>query len=185
MRSRAFGGLAVTSLCLPFTLAMAGAAHEHGKGHVDIAVEPAGLSLSLRLPADSTVGFERAPATAAERAQVAAVTAWLEAGGWLPLQPAEACGQPDIQLSVPAQQSTTTETARHDHDHTHHDAHIDWHVDIAWRCDDPEALEAIDFSPLFAHLRRLESLQVQHIDAHGQYASTVTAAQPRLTLRQP
>lgn len=64
--------VAVTGLltCGP---ALAGKAHEHGAGKLNLVQEGAAYTLELELPLDTLVGFERAPRNAAERqaAQVA------------------------------------------------------------------------------------------------------------------
>lgn len=42
-------------------------AHVHGQAELDLAIDESGFSAELRLPMDSLVGFERAPANSAER----------------------------------------------------------------------------------------------------------------------
>jgi hypothetical protein len=67
------------------------APHAHGVGELDLALEAGSVSLSLRLPGDTVVGFERAPADDDERAAVEAARAMLHEGRWLVLVDAQAC----------------------------------------------------------------------------------------------
>ncbi len=63
--------------------AWAGKAHQHGVAALDVAVEPARVTLELDTPLDNLLGFERAPRTDPERAKVDQVLARLRAADQL------------------------------------------------------------------------------------------------------
>ncbi|MFY2825142.1 ZrgA family zinc uptake protein [Ruegeria sp. MALMAid1280] len=69
MRSAALALTLIPVVALSQT--QAGIEHEHGAGHLDIAVSGAELSLSLVVPAADIVGFERPAQTDEDRALVA------------------------------------------------------------------------------------------------------------------
>ena len=58
--------IAVLFLALPVC-----AQHVHGEGRLDVVIDRDQLTLSLELPLDAAVGFERAPRNEAERAALA------------------------------------------------------------------------------------------------------------------
>lgn len=47
--------------------------HEHGVAHMDIALEGNSLQVSVKVPLESLLGYERAPRSAAEKAAAAAL----------------------------------------------------------------------------------------------------------------
>jgi hypothetical protein len=77
-------------------------AHEHGVARLDIGVEAGRITLSLEVPLDGLVGFERAPRTDAERAAVAAALARLqEADKLVRIDGAAGCGAGKVDLVAP------------------------------------------------------------------------------------
>lgn len=72
--------------------AVAGKAHEHGLARLDVAVDPARVTIELDAPLEDLLGFERAPRTEAERVKVNAVLTRLRAGDTLfRIDPAAGC----------------------------------------------------------------------------------------------
>src|SRR5690554_4975241 len=51
------------------------AAHQHGLGHLDLVLEGQQLILELRIPAEDLLGFEHAPQTPGQQAQLEALQA--------------------------------------------------------------------------------------------------------------
>lgn len=79
--------------------AWAGKAHEHGIARLDVAVDPARVTLLLEMPLDTLLGFERAPRTDAERAQADAVVAkFKDAAALFRVDPAAQCSAPAVRL---------------------------------------------------------------------------------------
>ena len=65
------------------TLAWAGKAHEHGVVRLNVAIEGEKLIIAMESSLDGVVGFERSPATPAEKAKVDAAVLTLNAPGKL------------------------------------------------------------------------------------------------------
>lgn len=95
-------GLAVAALWAAASVVWAGKAHEHGVARLDIGVEVGRITLTLEVPLDGLVGFERAPRTDAERAAVAAALARLqEADKMVRIDGAAGCGAGKVDLVAP------------------------------------------------------------------------------------
>lgn len=94
--------LAATALWAVVSVAWAGKAHEHGVASLDIGVEAGRITLSLEIPLEGLVGFERAPRTDAERAAVTAALARLqEADKLVRIDGAAGCGGGKVELVAP------------------------------------------------------------------------------------
>lgn len=158
-------------------LAPAGAAaspHEHGVAQLDVGVDAGGLVLTLALPLDTAVGFERAPRNDAERARLAAAHAALrDPARWLRIDPAGGCR--------PAARDATQVAAG-----TAPGAPAGGHADLAveWRfdCNAAERAGWLD-ADLFAAFPRLQRLVVRTATPRGQGRQTLRrGAAPRVTL---
>ncbi|WP_261844322.1 DUF2796 domain-containing protein [Aliamphritea ceti] len=91
--------------------------HQHGEAHLDVVLEGEQLVLSFLTPAANIVGFEYAPKTEAEKAQVAtARKQLLDIESWLELPKAAGC-----QLL----QAEFTESGEEHGDHDEHEDHGD------------------------------------------------------------
>lgn len=78
-------------------------AHEHGVASLEVAVDAATLTVRLESPLDDLVGFERAPRTDRERAQVADAVGRLRAADRLfHVDPAAGCVLSAVRLEAPA-----------------------------------------------------------------------------------
>jgi hypothetical protein len=99
-RVRSWGlGLALGALALS---AQAGRPHEHGVARLDVAVEPARITVFLDVALDGLVGFERAPRDDAERARADAALARLRgAGEMFRIDPAARCTLARVDLVAP------------------------------------------------------------------------------------
>jgi hypothetical protein len=140
--------------------------HVHGEGRLDIAVEGAGVTLLLRMPMESLVGFERAPRTDDERARVAAALARLrEPARLFTFDAAAGCtpaGAPDLHAPViglaPAGGVATTGSR---------DGHADLDATLRFACTTPGSLREVKHA-LFEAFPRLSRLVVQVAGAKGQ-----------------
>lgn len=102
-------------------------AHEHGAAQLTLAAENQTLAVSLDTPAYNLVGFEQAPASDAQRDQVASALAILaRADAVLDLPAAAQCTL--TEQAVDADTWSGIE-AHDDHAEEHHDDHEDDHHD--------------------------------------------------------
>lgn len=102
-------------------------AHAHGAAQLTLAAENQTLAVSLDTPAYNLVGFEQAPATDAQREQVASALAILaRADAVLDLPAAARCTL--TEQAVDADTWSAIE-AHDDHVEEHHDDHEDDHHD--------------------------------------------------------
>lgn len=154
-------------------------AHVHGVAAMNLALEGGELYLELRSPAANLVGFEHAPGTADEQAQVRRARALLGAPARLFGLPAGArCRLLDADVAVP----WAADASHADHAHPGDtQAHADIHAEYRFRCDRPAALDRLDVL-LFEMFPALQRLQVQYITADRQAAVELTPTQHALGL---
>jgi hypothetical protein len=146
--------------------AYAGKAHEHGAGQLDVSIDKETITLSLELPLDAIVGFERAPKTDREKAALAEAEKILSnaAALWLPTS-AASCTVQSVALSLPKFTG---------------DAHADVDAHYVFHCTAPVALRGLE-TTLFKHFKRLYRLESQRVGPVGQGAQRLTPKNPTLT----
>jgi hypothetical protein len=160
--------------------ASAGKAHQHGAVTLDVAVEAAEVSLSVEMPLDSLVGFERAPRTQAERQAAAAALAKMRDGGALfrfdaAAQCTLASAKVEAPVLEPAAQTTTQPPTQTTTQPTTHPTakpaaageHADLDASYAFRCAQPVRLASLEVL-LFDAFPRVERIDVQAVLPHGQ-----------------
>ncbi len=186
-------------------------AHVHGFASINLAIDGDELQIEFVSPAESIVGFEYEPSTAAERKAVADATALLRDPGKLFSLPASAgCKLHEVE----AEQHTEgehdaqdehghDEHAKHDehedgHDeHAKHDEHEDQHEDHAhdkangihsefhahyhFDCDNP-AISEIGLR-LFETWPRIEKVRMQALTPSGQTGGNIEATDPVIRLQ--
>lgn len=104
-------------------------AHEHGAAQLTLAAENQTLAVSLDTPAYNLVGFEQAPATEAQRDQVASALAMLaRADAVLELPAGARCTLTEQAVDADAWSGIEAQDD-HAHDEEHHDDHADEHHD--------------------------------------------------------
>ncbi|MEX6503473.1 DUF2796 domain-containing protein [Pseudomonas zhanjiangensis] len=145
--------------------------HEHGVASLDVALDGSTLEIRLESPAMNLVGFEHAPGNAADQARLDAARALLEQ----PSQLFDLAAAADCRLTESALESPLFGNAEHDHPHSYIDA------SYQLRCEHPQALQALDLSPLFARFPALRQVAVQLIGHSGQQGAELTPEQPRLS----
>lgn len=102
-------------------------AHAHGAAQLTLAAENQTLAVSLDTPAYNLVGFEQAPATDAQRDQVASALAILaRADAVLDLPAAAECTLTEQAVDADAWSAIE---AHDEHEDDHHDEHADEHHD--------------------------------------------------------
>lgn len=154
-------------------------AHEHGVGHLDIAIDGATVVLALAAPGADIVGFEHAAESAEDRAAVEAALAGLA-------QPFELFEMPAVaRCEVVSAEATLLGGAdAHDHGHAEdHDGggHTEFRADYALTCADPAAIDRIGF-PYFDRFPGARELEVQLVTGTGARAHEVTRDRPVLDL---
>ena len=162
-------------------------AHDHGVADLRVAVEGRSLLIEFESPLANLVGFEHAPADAAQRAALEQLAARLRAVGSLIVLPAEAgCRLEDVELDLPGHDA---------HAHAHKDAHAHAHggadqghagehadAFAVWgfECTDPAALSAVEVRVIEA-FPAIRLLRAAVVGPSGQSAARIDAPRARLT----
>lgn len=142
----------------------AGKAHVHGEGKLDVAIDKETITISLELPLDAAVGFERAPKSDREKAALAEVERVLkDAAALFVPTPAANCTATEVKVGMP----------KFDGDHADIDA------DYAFRCANPAALKGIE-TAIFKSFKRLYRLETRRAGPAGQGAMRLTPNKPAL-----
>jgi len=173
--------------------------HEHGASELNVARLGNVLQVEFISPAFNLLGFERAPATEQERAQVAALTTQLDSSAWLFGDALAACTMEVVMLETPAYSDHEVEDMHHDaHEDESHEAHgheegLDAHHDdqagshadvhIEYRFDCPTALPANLEILAFEQFPGIEEITVQWITEQNQGMAELTASNTLLRLR--
>ncbi len=167
-------------------------AHEHGAARLNAALDGKRLELELISPAMNLLGFEHAPANAADEAKIASVRSQLEQPQALFGLPAAAgCSVSEQQLAGELLGSAHAGYQRgdqhdhkqeHKHDHDDHEAagHSDIEAHYQFDCSNPEALRALELKGLFESFPGTEKIQVQLIGPNGQQGAELTPARSQL-----
>ncbi|MEM7111205.1 MAG: DUF2796 domain-containing protein [Chloroflexota bacterium] len=147
-------------------------AHEHGVAFLTIAWSGNELAIDLETPAFNVLGFEYAPTSEEEKALLAESVAVLEAGALLQLSPGADC----TVTSAAVETELGEKVAEGE---THSD------IDVAYtvQCQNPDNLEILDASDLFARFPNFAELDVQWVSDTQQSATELTAANSIVSLR--
>ncbi|HKW84194.1 MAG TPA: DUF2796 domain-containing protein [Burkholderiaceae bacterium] len=152
------------------------APHEHGVVHLDVAVDPARITIQLSSPLDNLLGFERAPRTDAERQRVAAMVATLRASSRLfAIDPAAGCKPGAVQLDSAALQLGTPDPAELQAGHADIDARFEFD------CTDAGRAGFVD-TTLLAGFAAIQRVAVQIASNRGQRQLTLTRPMSRIAL---
>lgn len=137
-------------------------AHEHGAAQLTLAAENQTLAVSLDTPAYNLVGFEQAPASDAQRDQVASALAILARADAVLDLPASAQCTLTAQAVDADTWSGVEAHADHDHEHDkeHHDDHEEEHHDDHGHEDEHHDDHADEHHDDHAH-------EDKHHDDHG------------------
>lgn len=145
------------------------AAHTHGEARLTFAADQQQVELMLESPVVNLLGFEHAPATAAEQQAWQKSQALLASGQWLQLPAAAKCQLQSQQLDSPWTDTTQS--------------HADLVLTLRYHCQVPGALTALQLD-IFRHAADLQHVGVQWVQAlsqgSDQGAATLTPAQPQL-----
>jgi hypothetical protein len=156
------------------------AAHVHGEGALDIAVEGGRVMMAFAAPGADIVGFEHAATSEADRATVEAAKARL-ADPLALFAPAAAADCAVVSATVTLE-GGSEEDHDHGHDHDHGAAsHAEFHAEYVLDCADVGALTEMRF-PYFATFLNAERLDVTIVSDRGQRAFAVERSDPDLRL---
>lgn len=150
-------------------------AHVHGQATVDIALERGTLELMMRAPGIGILDFERAPATAGERAALATALSTLKRGGWVTLPTAAQCTLTHSEASAEGFQPTATAAQAGQH------AHAGFSATLRFQCANSNALRVavVTLPTLFPGLHEVV---VNSATSAGQSRSVLTPGNLRVLL---
>ena len=133
------------------SMASGGEVHEHGVGHMNIAIEGSGLSMEIEVPAADIVGFEHEAGTDDEKAQVATAIKLLS-------DPLKIMVFDDEAGCLPSEAAAQFELEDEDNG----EKHAVFIAEYILVCDQPEKLQAITFQ-YFENFSKAEELDVNLI----------------------
>lgn len=139
--------------------------HVHGEGRLGVAIDRDAITISLELPLDAAVGFERAPTNDKQRAALAEVEQLLgNAGALFTPTAAARCVPRKVSVDMPKFDGGD---------------HADIDAEYQFTCTEPAALKGIETS-IFKSFKRLYRLDVQRSGPVGQGAQRLTPKNPNL-----
>ncbi|MBA3031502.1 MAG: DUF2796 domain-containing protein [Gammaproteobacteria bacterium] len=143
--------------------------HVHGTGSLDVVIDKGQIGITLELPLDAAVGFERAPKTDKEKAALAAVAGTLNDAPALFIPTSAAnCTVRTVTVTVPFLDGKAQGVE-----------HADVEATYVFQCANPAALKGIE-TTLFKHFKRLYRLETRRAGPAGQGAARLTPKQPTL-----
>lgn len=171
-------------------------AHEHGAGHLNVALDQETLLIELSMPAMNLVGFEHAASSESERERLLSTVEQLNDGLSLfgPSRAAEC-----LLLRVNVVSELLGEHEHHEDEHAkqehheaeehaehageeHDEAHADFEVSYEFRCASPSRLESLSLE-LFRVFPGTDYLQTQVITPSVQTGTTLSAESSVLKLK--
>ena len=160
----------LAALAAPVFPAHAGKAHVHGEGKLQVVIDKGDIAITLELPMDVAVGFERAPKSEKEKAALSAAEKLLgdTAAMFVPTA-AAGCTALPAKVTMPSFGATQGG-----------DAHADIDASYAFRCASPAALKSIE-TGVFKSYKRLYRLEAQRVGPSGQGAARLTPKNPVLS----
>ena len=171
-------GLAMAALAAPPARAQmqpAAHAHVHGIASVDIAVDPAAISITMSSPLDNLIGFEHPPHTDAERAAAQSAVAVLRDGAKVfAIDPVAGCRLESVELSSAALGVGHPDASEAEAGH----ADIDGTYQFACRA--PQLAQFVDVGLFqFPHMQKVTA---QVAGPRGQFVRDLDPAQRRIIL---
>ena len=149
--------------------------HQHGVAQLDIGVDPGRVTLLLEMPLDSLVGFERAPRSDAERAQIeAALERLRSAASLFRIDPAAQCtAGPVVLQSAVLGLGTAAADSK--------DGHADVEASAEFTCKNGTKAGFVEVG-LFEAFPRLQRVDVQTATPRGQMKATLKRPVSRVPL---
>lgn len=139
--------------------------HVHGEGKIEAVLDSGKITLTLELPLDTTVGFERAPKNDKEKAALTDAEKALKDAAPLFLPSAAAkCTLSSVQVEMPVFKGKE---------------HTDIDAEYVFSCGEPSALKGIE-TTIFKSFKRLYRLEAQLVGPKGQGTQRLTPKAPTL-----
>ncbi|MCW8907591.1 MAG: DUF2796 domain-containing protein [Sedimenticola sp.] len=168
------------------------AAHEHGAGQLNVALDQQTLLIELSMPAMNLVGFEHAATNESERQRLLSTVEQLNDGLHL-FGPSREAQCSLLRVNVESEllgedehaERQSHEAGEHSTDHAadnHDEAHADFEVSYEFRCASPSRLESLSLG-LFRVFPGTDHLQAQAITPAVQTGTTLSADSPVLKLK--
>ncbi len=157
----------VLALLAAFSLP-AHAQHAHGEGRLEVVIDKDSIAISLELPLDAAVGFERAPRNEREKASLAAAEKILGETALFVPTPAANCTAQAPRVTMPVLAAKAGD-----------EGHADINASYAFRCANPAALKGIE-TGIFKSFKRLYRLEAQRAGPSGQGKQRLTPKSPAL-----
>ncbi len=153
-------------------------AHQHGAGHLNIAIDGQHVEIELIAPGADIVGFEHEPKTEGEKQSISESATKLRNGEALFRFPNDA----QCRLTESEVDSSLLEQEDHKEDHKHgsEKTHAEFHAHYQFQCTNPEILTHADVG-YFNYFPSAQLLTVQKITASGQSVQRLTPKATRLT----
>lgn len=172
-------------------------AHEHGVGHLNIAVEGTNIAIEFNAPGADIVGFEHpAESEDDQKAIEDAKVVLAKPLDIFVIPTAAQCTVGDTHVDLESEHDEHHDK-EHDHDETEHDdhaeeghdhddhadaeSHTEFHAEYAITCSTPDALDQIDFA-YFTKFPNAQKITVQAASAKGAERFEVTRENPVLDL---
>jgi hypothetical protein len=154
----------------------AGKAHEHGALKLDVAIEGNRLTITMDVPLDNLLGFERAPRTDAERKAAADVLARLrspdKSTALFVTDAAAQCTLSKAEVQAPVLEPGAKPAAKEEH--------ADLDASYEFSCAQPGELRSLDVG-LFDAYKRIQRIDVQVAGPKGQ--AKVTLKRPARSVK--
>jgi len=157
------------------------AAHLHGVGTLNVAIEGDEVEIELIAPGADIVGFEHAPETAADKAAVDNAVAALKNGaGLFAFPPGAGCRQEGAEVESALLDDGHSDDEEHVHgEEEEGEAHAEFHAHYRFQCEVPDRLTHMDVT-YFERFPMAAELEVQAISPQGQSAGELTPSAARL-----
>jgi hypothetical protein len=172
------------------------AAHEHGRGTLDMAIEGERVSIGLEAPGMDIVGFEHAAKTATQKKAVDGAKSTLSKPlALFRLPGAAGCRAREVKVELATEEhkqdpsapekgkDAKAETGRNKGGAPKEASgkHTEFHAEYTLECSNPSALTTIEFD-YFKSFKRAVKLDVNVITPKGQMKYEVTRDKPRVDL---
>ena len=158
----------------------AGDAHEHGVVTVDTVIEGDLLDVMLITPAVNIAGFEHAPETEAQKAELLKAINTLKQGYKIIHLPSDAlCLLKEAEVD----QSLLESEHEHEHEHEHEEGgHADIKVHYQFVCAKPGQLTKMSVG-LFDQFPMIKSVRYQLVSETGQKGGVLLSSQDDILIR--
>ncbi len=155
-------------------------AHVHGVGKLNIAIEGQVVEMELMMPGADVVGFERAPATPEDKAEVARALSDLKQGDRLfAFPPGAGCRLEQAEVESGLLDDEPAGDGHEREDRHEGVEHAEFHAEYRFRCERPNRVTHIDLG-LFERFPAAREIEAQTISARGQGAAALTPSSARL-----